>query len=252
MQAPSVFGSSVAVVPPSVGPTRPALHIERDAEYIQVCRSLRATCTRGEWLNTAHRRLAIAKAWEQAVQAIRSDEEEFVAFAPLTLYRDPLTGEIVAADRQLPGDTGPRWIDQTGRPMHVPPATFGLARERTSYARWAEGPLSHIDTEMRQGHTPDDDREIQALRHQNAAMRALMDSVLAPAEWAPLANTHTAEHGLVDFRLRGVFRRKQLRRFESKQTGDVSGLMIAGRLMTAEAFDPTTEDGLDAILEADE
>jgi hypothetical protein len=43
------------------------------------------------------------------------------------------------------------------------------AVERTTYAHWAEGPLPHLDLDMQAAKTPDTDRDIQYLRHQNRA-----------------------------------------------------------------------------------
>lgn len=255
---PSVFDATptVSAAAGTLLLTRPtggtALHVMTDAEYILHTRSLIGTCTREEWDRPAHRRLAIARAWESAIAAIRSEDEEFVSFAPVTLYRDVLGGEVRFADISLPGHPQ-KLITANGSRVVAAPAdlTFGYLVERTTYARWAEGPLPHVDLDMQTVRTPDDDRDIQYLRHLNGDMRELIDGALGPAEWALQANTHRTDHGLVDYRMRGVFRRLELRRVQSKQTGDISGLVIDGKLVNENDFDPSTTEGLDAILEAD-
>lgn len=250
---PSVF-DSVPAVSAAFGKelTRPsgtALHVERDRSYVVARRSLRGTCTRDEWNSPAHRRLAIARAWEKAVAALKSEGEELVSFSPVTLYRDA-DGTVVCADVTLPGGDR-KYVAPDGTPLLASPATLALyRRERTTYARWAEGPLPHLSLDMAAAPTPDDDRDLQYVRHQNAGLRALIDGALGPAEWAPRANT-VVDDGLVDFRIRAVIRRPDIRRFDSKQTGQVSAVELAGQVFNADAFDTTTQDGLDAALEAD-
>lgn len=254
---PSVLDASLAATtagaPTGVlaRPSGTALHVLQDARYVLLTVSLRGTCTREEWDAPAYRRLAIARAWQRAVAAKRADDEEFVAFAPVTLYCTP-TGDVRYADVRLPADPGPKFITADGRRVIGAPGDLALlVPARTTYARWAEGPLPRVDTEMADAPTPDEDRDIQALRHQNRALRELIDGSLGPAEWAPAANDSTRVDDLVDFRIRGVFRRRDFRKFESKQTGDVSHLVIDGHAVHRDEFDPTTASGLDAILEAD-
>lgn len=252
---PSVFDAGVSVTPAASAlltrPSGTALHVIADAEYITVCRSLIGTCTREEWDNPSYRRLAIARAWERAVTAIRADDEEFVSFLPVTLYRHPVSNAVVLADISLPGKPS-RLITPEGKRVLAAPADLALLLpQRTTYARWAEGPLPHVSLEMQQAATPDEDRDIQYLRHQNRALRELIDGALGPAEWAATPNDAAHDDGLVDFRIRGAFRRQELRRFVSKQTGDVSALVIGGAAVAEHNFDPSTESGLDALLEAD-
>lgn len=257
---PSVFSPTVSVsMAASAGlnaltrPSGTALHVLRDAEYIVYTRSLVGTCTRDEWDRPAYRRLAIARAWERAVSAIRAENETFVAFAPVTLYCDPQTGAVHFADISLPGATTPKLVTANGTRVVSAPANLAAAFtiQRTTYARWAEGPLPHVSLDTQRGPTPDDDRDIQYLRHQNASLRALIDGALGPAEWADVPHDSRVDDGLVDFRIRGAFGRQELRRFDSKQTGDVSALVIDGAAVSATDFDATSEDALDAILEAD-
>jgi hypothetical protein len=172
---------------------------------------------------------------------------------PVTLYRDPLTHTVVCADISLPGQPS-RLVTPTGQPAlaHLADLALTYAVERTTFARWAIGPLPHLDLDMRAAKTPDEDRDIQYLRNQNGALRELIDASLAPSEWAPEANTVRADDGLVDFRVRGVVRRRDFKRFDSKQGAGVSGIVLDGKLMTPDAFEaPSDETSLDAILEAD-
>lgn len=255
---PSVFGPSVAVTPAAgralTRASGTALHVEADRQYILVRRSIQGTCTRDEWDSPAHRKLAIAKAWKHAIGALRSEDEQFVAFAPVALWCDRMTGAVVVADARLPQDADGRWLTPDGRKLMGRPRLDGLVARRTSYARWAEGPLPHVSTEMEAAHTPDEDRDIQYLRHQNRALRELIDGALAPSEWAASANTH-ADDGLVNFRIRGVFQRADYRRLISKQTGESSGLLLDGghvEVLPEVTAAPTTEAALDALLDASE
>lgn len=262
---PSVFDAVPTVSAPvsvlaSNRLTRPSgtvLHVVADQTYLHVGRRLIGTCTREEWASPSHRRLAIARAWDQAVKAIRAEDEEFVSWRIVTLYHDPLapngTDDVYLADISLPGMPA-TWITPMGRPVLVPDRLV-LARcikERTSYARWAEGPLPHVTHDPIAAPTPDDDRDVQWLRHQNSALRDLIDTALAPSEWAPLAND-AGDDALVDFRIRGVFRRQDYSQLISKQTGEVSGLLIGGGTVEVPpevTAAVTTEQALDALLNA--
>lgn len=254
---PSVFDAMPTIAARSTNAlTRSSgtvLHVERDASYILVCRVLVGTCTREEWDRPEHRRLTIARAWQHAADALRVEDEELVAPLPVTLYRDHM-GRVVCADISLPGRPR-KLVTPEGRPAVATPADLALARvERTTYAHWAEGPLPHLDLDMRQATTPDTDRDIQYLRHQNRALMELIDASMSPSEWAPEANTVQADDGLVDFRMRGVFRRRDYRQLVSKQTGEASGLLLSDgyhEVPPEATAAPTNEAALDALLNAD-
>lgn len=255
---PSVFDSTPAVLPPApqnalTRPSGTVLHVEADRTTITVRRNIQGTCTREEWESPAHRRLAIARAWQHAIEAIRSDDETFVTWAPVALWCEPLTGRVVYADARLPQEADGKWLTPDGRKLLVRPRLDGLVCRRTTYARWAEGPLPHVSTTMQAGHTPDQDRDVQYLRHLNGDLRALIDGALSPSEWAEEANTKV-DDGLVNFRIRGVFQRSDYRQLISKQTGEASGLLIgsgAVEVLPEVTAAPTTEAALDALLNAD-
>lgn len=255
LSQPSVFDAMPTVSRPQAltRPSGTVLHVERDAEYVMAVRSMRGTCSRDEWAIPSFRRLAIARAWERCVEALAAEDEQLVTWAPVTLYRDR-EGVVRFADISLPGRNA-KFITPTGTPLLDTPLDMVLTyrAERTTFARWAIGPLPHIDLSMSAAPTPDEDRDIQYLRHLNASMRELMDSALSPSEWAPEANS-VVDDGLVDFRIRGVIKRREYRQLVSKQTGEASGVILSDgyhEIAPEVTAAPTTEAALDALLEAE-
>ena len=208
---------TTAVETAPVGST-PALYVERDRAYVTVRRRLVGTMTRAEWDDVAHRATSLQAAWTAGIAAIRVDGEEFVTHAPLMLYRHPIGGAVVCADigqgvaRHLIAPTG-----ETMARVPSPPRGLTWVRERTTYATWAEGPLPHRTYDMDAAPTPHDDRIVQELRHQNRALREMIDAALGPAEFADAARPMPTTDDLVDFRIRGVFRRLDFRVLVSKQ-----------------------------------
>ena len=215
--------------PVSTGPTRPLLYVERDPSYVLVRRRMIGTMTRAEWDAPQHRETAIRAAWLKAIDGLRGDGEHFVVEAPVVLYRHPTAGTVVAADvtpmgarRQIISSTGARLAD-------IPPPPLGLrwVVERTSYARWAEGPLPHRSYDMEPAPSRSRDRALQEVRHRNRALRDLIDRALGPAELADVAWTMPSDiSALVDFRIRGVFRRRDYRVLVSKQDAERGSKII--------------------------
>ena len=199
-------------------PSSPTLYVERDTAWLLVRRRMVGTMTRLEWDEPSHRLAALKAAWTAAQAAMRSNDEEFVAHAPIVLYRHPLTGVVACAD--IDRGTGQELISPTGRSLASvphPPQGMSWTRERTTYATWAEGPLPHRVYDMPDAPTPFQDRSVQQLRHQNSALRDLIDGALGPANYADMTRETPTLDDLVDFRIRGVFRRKDYRVLVSKQ-----------------------------------
>ena len=203
------------------GRSRTALFIERDPEYVLVQRGIRHHCSKLEWKVPLYRQAAIAECWRLA-DNIRSEGDYLVTPLPVTLYREPMTGEVVCANIQTPQDSGPKWIDAMGVKLLMP-NTFGLVVERTTYAQWAEGPLLYVgDCEALAPPDPLKNRSLQYYRHQNSGLREALDAAIEPA-LDPIARDIGSEE-YVDFRVRGMFRRRAPRVLESKQ--DVGGSEI--------------------------
>ena len=73
---------------------------------------------------------------------------------------------------------------------------------------------------MLPAHQPSDNRSVQQMRSQNRALRELVDRALGPANYAPMPRTlvvNDEPDGVVDFRIRGVFRRRDYRVLVSQQ-----------------------------------
>lgn len=206
------------------GPTRAALFVERDPEYVLVERKIRHHCTREEWANPVYRQAAISEAWRLA-DNIRSEGDYLITPSPVTLYCEPMTGGVVCADVQTPQDGGPKWIDAQGTKLLGPPQLVGLMRTRTTYAQWAEGPLPYTgDHEALAGPDPLADTETQRVRHQNRWLRQAIDDALEPALDPVARDAGHTEY--VDFRVRGIFRRRAPRVLETRQ--DVGGSALNG------------------------
>ena len=204
-----------------------ALFIERDATYHHMSRKLRASCVRAEWDDLGYRQAAIDAAWKQAIDGIRSEGYEFVCPMPVTLYCDPISKEVVYADIRGPQDAYPHWISAHGERLIGIIPNPGLVKIRTSYARWAEGPLVNIQPDLITAPKTTDDPEIQRLRHQNSALREAIDFALAQgANDADLPQTVDPHSDKVDFRLRGVFRKRDYRVLVSKQAPDEGSKII--------------------------
>lgn len=210
--------------PPFAG--RAALLVQQDAAYHLVRRRLIGWMFRSEWDDPAFRKASLDRWWPRAVEALRSDEEEFLTPAPVTLYR-AATGAVVFADITRQGGT-PEYITPTGRKLGTPPPAppGGWLRHRTSYAAWAEGPFPYCVDEMEDASSPYDDRTVQALRSKNTNLRLLIDGALGPAEFAPALRPVPTLDERVGFRIRAVCKRRNLIALESKQS---PGLLLAPR-----------------------
>ena len=199
----------------------PILFVERDTAWLLVRRRMVGTMTRLEWDKPVHRVAALQATWTAAQAAMRVNDEEFVTHAPVVLYRHPLTGAVACAD--IDRGAGRELITPTGKPLERlphPPQGMTWTRERTTYATWAEGPLPHRVYDMPEAPTPFGDRAVQQLRHQNGALRDLIDGALGPAEFADMTRDTPTLDDLVDFRIRGVFRRRDYRVLVSKQDSE--------------------------------
>jgi hypothetical protein len=210
--------------------TRPAtgsaLFVEADRKTILVRRRIKHHCTREEWSNPARRLAKISEAWRLTIANIRSEGETFVSPSPVVLYRDPVSGVVLFADIQLPHHGSPRWIDAQGHALLFSPLTVGLIREPTTYAAWAEGPLPYFgDHAAVAAPDPLQDRNLQRVRHQNGALREKIDAAIAPS-FDPIA-LDAGHDEYVDFRVRGIFSRYDLKTLESKQTGEAAKLVLA-------------------------
>lgn len=225
---------SNALTRPSSGA---ALFVELDRKVIMVRRRIKHHCTREEWDQPARRAAKIAEAWRLTADTIRSEGETFVEPSPVVLYRTPVTGKVVCADIRLPSDPGPRWIDAKGYPLLFPPSLAGLIREPTTYAHWAEGPLPYVGNHSAvAAPDPFSDRSLQRVRHQNAAIRERIDAAIAPS-LDPIA-LDAGHPEYVDFRVRGIFERSDLRTLASKQTGEAAKLILVDGTITIRDHNP--------------
>ncbi len=217
--------------------TSTALFVEADRKTILVRRRIKHHCTREEWDNPARRLARIAEAWRLTAANIRAEGETLVSPSPVTLYRHPVTGRVVCADIQTPTDRRPRWIDPEGRLLLLPPLLLGLVREQTTYAHWAEGPLVYTGDHLAVA-APDPlkDRDLQRVRHQNAALREKIDAAIAPSFDPVALDAGHAE--FVDFRVRGIFERSDLRTLASKQTGEAAKLILADGVIDIRDHNP--------------
>lgn len=226
--------------------TRPtggtALFVEADRKTILVRRRIKHHCTREEWDSPSLRAAKIAEAWRLTATTIRSEGETLVSPSPVELYRDPITGAVVCADIRMPGQ-GARWIDVQGHPLLWPPRLIGLRRERTTYEHWAEGPLVYTGDHaaIAAALDPLTQQSLQRVRHQNAALRAKIDAAVAPA-FDPVA-LDAGHPEFVDFRVRGIFERSDLRTVQSKQTGEAARLILADGTVEIRDHDPADLTG---------
>jgi hypothetical protein len=221
--------------------TRPssgaALFVEADRKVILVRRRIKHHCTREEWDHPAQRAAKIAEAWRLTAATIRAEGETLVSPAPVTLYRAPFTGQVVCADIRLPSDPAARWIDAHGVPLLFPPFLFGLVREQTTYAEWAEGPLVYTGNHAAvAAPDPFQNRDLQRVRHQNRHLRDRIDAAIAPS-LDPVA-LDAGHDEYVDFRVRGIFERSDLRVLQSKQTGEATKLLLADGTIEIRDHDP--------------
>lgn len=221
--------------------TRPsagaALFVEADRKTILVRRRIKHHCTREEWNNPAQRAARIAEAWRLTAANIRAEGETLVAPAPVTLWRAPFSGRVVYADIRLPSDTTARWIDASGVPLLFPPFLFGLVSEQTTYAEWAEGPLVYTGNHAAVAAAdPLRDRDLQRVRNQNRHLREKIDAAIAPSFDPVALDAGHAEY--VDFRVRGIFERSDLRTLQSKQTGEAAKLILADGTIEIRDHDP--------------
>lgn len=199
-----------------------ALLVERDAARVLVIRHLRGACTAEEWAHPAWRRAAIDRCWALAAERIRRQGDYvFVSPMPVTLWCRPTDGAVVYADAGDP-KRGSRWLWPDGEDILVAPDTTGLVVRLTTYREWAEGPLDHLEIlDERPIPLP---AEIERYRAQNTALRERIDRAIG-IQRGPEARSPDASLGLVDFRLRGIFERPELRVLQSRQTGDDAKLI---------------------------
>lgn len=218
-------------------PTGTALFVEADRRTILVRRRIKHHCTREEWDNPARRAAKIAEAWTLTQSAIRAEGERFLHPSPVTLYRDVLSGAVVVADISLPHDAAPRLIYPDGTPVLFTPVLAGLVRERTTYAHWAEGPLPYFGNHAAVA-APDplQDRHLQQIRHRNRHLREKIDAAIAPS-FDPIA-LDAGDDEYVDFRVRGIFERDDLRTIQSKQTQEATRLIVADGTVEIRDHDP--------------
>lgn len=212
---------------PSTGAT---LFVEQDQRTLLVRRIMVGTCTIAEWNSPARRAAAIAGLWAIAGN-VRSEGETVLGPAPVTLYRNPFTGAALYADIQN------GWIDARGNRLLFQPSTFGLLKEQTSYAQWAEGPRLYVgDHEALPAPSPLEDRQLQEVRHRNSWLRALIDPAIEPS-FDPIAQD-AGRDDLVDFRVRAICSRLDHRVLISKQTGDAATVLVDGERIGMDEIDP--------------
>ncbi len=211
-------------------PSGTALFVEQDQRTVLVRRLIVGTCTLAEWRNPMHRQAAIDGLW-QAAGNIRSDGETLLGPAPVTLYRDVLTSEILYANIQ------DRWITAKGDRLIGIPSTLGLWPEQTTYANWAEGPRFYAgDHEAQAAPDPLLDRQLQEIRSRNRWLRELIDPAIAPS-LDPVARD-AGKDDLVDFRVRAICSRDDHRVLISKQTSSAAAVLLDGERIGIDEFDP--------------
>ncbi len=201
-----------------------ALFVERDIQYVARTRKLRGTMTREEWRHPGHRQAAITAATKMALAHIKQSDAtaEPIAPLPVVLYCDSKSGAVFLVDigsGRAPGT--PIWIKPDGENLFIPPRlNMSLVTiRRTTYARWAEGPLPHIEMGLLDAPMADMDPELQRLRAQNSAIRQAIDTYMQDASNSQMPRMHSLskDSDLVDFRIRWVFRCSAPRVFDSKQ-----------------------------------
>lgn len=207
-----------------------ALFVEQDKRTLLVRRVIVGTCTFGEWQSPIHRAAAIAGLWALAPN-IRSEGETLLGPSPITLYRHPVTGEVVCANVQT------YWIDPRGNRLIGTPSVFGLWPEETTYAHWAEGPRFYAgDHEAQAAPDPMQDRQLQEVRSRNRWLRDLIDPAIAPS-FDPVARD-AGKDDLMDFRVRAICARDDHRVLVSKQTGDAAIVLVDGERIGLDEIDP--------------
>ena len=193
-----------------------------DPAYLLVSRRLRSSCTREQWDSPSAFAEVLRHDWSRAIADLAREGYEFVTPAPVTLYRR-VDGTVAFADTRRRLTDPPRYVLPGGQKLaakRVPKGQFAI--HRTTYMHWAEGPLFHVELGMQKAPTPLDDPIIQYYRHQNAALRELIDSNMTRAEFAPYANV--AQHDspdIVDYKIAGIFKRPEFTTITSLQTGCV-------------------------------
>jgi hypothetical protein len=214
---------SLTTSPPPNLPT----FVQADPTYLHVSRKMRGVCSKAQWRDPVYRQEALDRWWRVAIDGLRSRGYEFVVERPVTLYRSPTTGAVLYADIRQSVAGSPELIWPDGKPCLLPPRS-PLVIQRTSYRKWAEGPLPHFELDLVPAQTPDDDEDLQRVRAQNSAIREAVDAALAlnPAHWSDLPQSVNPDTDLVDFIIRGVFRRKDLQPLRSLQTGGDAKLRL--------------------------
>jgi hypothetical protein len=219
-----------------------ALFVERDTQYVARTRKLRGTMTREEWHHPGHRQAAITAAAKMALAHIKQSEAtaEPIAPVPVILYCSPTSGAVIVADigsGRSPGT--PIYITSTGDNLIIPPPIEHAVVRRTTYARWAEGPLPHVEMGMLDAPQADMDPELQRLRAQNPMIRKAIDTYLRDASNAQMPRMHSLskDSDLIDFRIRWVFRCAVPRMLDSKQA-------TSAKMITHDGVVDLGEDGM--------
>jgi hypothetical protein len=83
---------------------------------------------------------------------------------------------------------------------------------------------------------PFQNRDLQRVRHQNRHLRDRIDAAIAPS-LDPVA-LDAGHDEYVDFRVRGIFERSDLRVLQSKQTGEATKLLLADGTIEIRDHDP--------------
>ncbi len=205
-----------------------ALYVERDPSYLLVRRRMIGTMARPEWDSPALRQAAIDRYWGLARAAIRVEDEELVSAALVTLYCHPISGEVEFAD--LGAGTGEhRFISPLGQPLRqvpVEPTGLNWVRRNTTYASWAEGPLPHREPDPAQALTPLEDPAVLSVVANNSAIRDVIMGGFSPSNFAPMARPIPTTDHQVDFRIRGICRRRDLRVLTSLQDRELGSKIL--------------------------
>jgi hypothetical protein len=223
-----------------------ATFVQEDPTYLHVSRKMRGTCTREQWRDHVYRQEALDRWWKVAIEGLRSRGYDFVVERPVTLYRSPRSGAVLYADIRQTIAGAPHLIWPDGKACLLPPQG-PVVIQRTSYRKWAEGPLPHIELDLLPAKTPDDDDDVQRVRAQNRALREAIDAALAlnPAQWSGMAQTVRADLDLVDFVIRGIFRRADYQPLRSLQTQSHAKLRLPdGTVVDADDINANSQESL--------
>lgn len=209
------------------GSNRTAIFVQQDSSIRYVRRRLKHALTLDEWNDPAHRSAKIAECWKLALANLRAEGMYFVAPVPVTLYRNSM-GRVLLADIRTPDQPDHQFIDPFGTPI-LKPNLFGLVPERTTYMHWAEGPLSYTGADPIAAPDPFEDRYLQYLRHQNSAIKRVIDAAMDASRDELPQDIYF--DGVVDLRVRGVFATTAPAIYESKQTNVEAAVKLDGQMI---------------------